>query len=184
MARSTSPERSRGAAKGRPTASILNISEDDLRLSEQPGKGSLKIDDDELNAAFEFFDVDGKGRLTAKDLHAKLSVFYPNLPAKEVKALITEPVFTKEVLRRLLENNQLAGFDPVRQAFSVYDPHGTGFADIDTLKRIFTDLGFGDISDEDVSVLVEASDVDGDGRISLEDFRGMLAFNKPHKGDA
>jgi Ca2+-binding EF-hand superfamily protein len=156
--RAGSPGR-RGAGGGRPK--ILNISEDDLHIADHPGKGSIKIDDDELNAAFAFFDVDNKGRLTAKDMHARLSAFYPSLPLKEVKALITEPIFTKEVLRRLLENNQLAGFDPVKQAFTVYDPNNTGFVDIDTLKRVFTDLGFADITDEDVVVLVEASDVDG-----------------------
>lgn len=170
--RSVSPEKGKG--KGRTAAALLNI-EEDLRLAaEQGAKGSLKVDDEELNAAFQFFDIDGKGRLTAKDLHARLSVFYPSLQVKDVRSLITKEVFTKEVLRRLLENNQLAGFDPVKQAFSVYDPGNTGFADVETLRRIFADLGFGEISDEDVGVLIEASDVDGDGRISLEDFRQMV----------
>jgi Ca2+-binding EF-hand superfamily protein len=164
--------------------SILNISEEDLRLCDQPGKGSLKIDEDELNAAFEFFDPERKGRLTAKDLHSKLTIFYPNLCAKDVKALITEPVFTKDVLRRLLENNHMAEFDPVKQAFHVYDPNGTGFVDLQTLARIFSDLGFGDITQEDFDVLIEASDVDGDGRISLSDFREMLSFGKAADADA
>ncbi|KAJ1637637.1 hypothetical protein T492DRAFT_951239 [Pavlovales sp. CCMP2436] len=174
--RGGSPGRSQRVATGR---HILNISDDDLHVADHPGKGSIKIDEDELNAAFAFFDVGEKGRITAKDMHARLSVFYPGLPLKEVKALITEPVFTKEVLRRLLESNQLAGFDPIKQAFAVYDPASTGYVDIDTLKRIMSDLGFADITDEDVGVLVGAADVDGDGRISLDDFRNMLAFNKP-----
>ena len=37
-------------------------------------------------------------------------------------------------------------------AMQVYDPHGTGFADNETLRRIFHDLGYGDISDEDLEV--------------------------------
>lgn len=182
MARTSSPQR--GARRAAPV-SILNISEEDLRLCDQPGKGSLKIDEDELNAAFEFFDPERKGRLTAKEMHAKLAIFYPNLSAKDVKALITEPMFTKDVLRRLLENNHLAEFDPVKQAFSVYDPNGTGFVDLDTLARIFSDLGFGDITQDDIDVLIEASDVDGDGRISLSDFREMMSFGKADAdGDA
>jgi len=32
-------------------------------------------------------------------------------------------------------------------------------------------------------VLIQAADVDGDGRISLEDFRGMLKFNKDKDND-
>lgn len=179
--RSASPQR--GARRTAPV-SILNISEEDLRLCDQPGKGSLKIHEDELNAAFEFFDPERKGRLTAKELHSKLAIFYPNLNTKDVKALITEPVFTKDVLRRLLENNHLSEFDPVKQAFNVYDPNGTGFIDLDTLARIFSDLGFGDITQDDIDVLIEASDVDGDGRISLSDFREMLSFGKAADRDA
>ena len=43
------------------------------------------------------------------------------------------------------------------------------------LRRIFQDLGYGDISPEDLEVLVETADADGDGKISLEDFRSMLS---------
>lgn len=45
--------------------------------------------------------------------------------------------------------------------------------DAEVLRSIFSNLGFGQISDEDLSVLIEAADGDGDGRVSLEDFRGM-----------
>jgi Ca2+-binding EF-hand superfamily protein len=60
----------------------------------------------------------------------------------------------------------------------VYDPHETGFVDIDVLKSIFSNLGFGEITQEDMNVLVETADVDGDGKISLADFRGMVKYNK------
>jgi hypothetical protein len=36
--------------------------------------------------------------------------------------------------------------------------------------------GFGEITDEDLQILVETGDVDGDGKISLDDFRGMIDF--------
>ncbi len=42
------------------------------------------------------------------------------------------------------------------------------------LGRMLTDLGLGPISDEDLQVLVRAADVNGDGSITLEDFRAML----------
>lgn len=41
------------------------------------------------------------------------------------------------------------------------------------LKSIFSNLGFGQLSDEDLMVLIEAADGDGDGKVSLTDFRGM-----------
>mmetsp|Transcript_16775 Transcript_16775/g.39548 ORF Transcript_16775/g.39548 Transcript_16775/m.39548 type:complete len:160 (+) Transcript_16775:59-538(+) len=125
-----------------------------------------------------FFDVGKKGVLTPADLKARLSVFYKNLPAREYKFLISEPEFTYKTLHKLLMNNELTNFDPVREAFKVYDPHETGFVDIEVLKAIFSNLGFGDVTNEDVQVLVETADVDGDGKISLEDFRHMIQFNK------
>lgn len=60
----------------------------------------------------------------------------------------------------------------LRQA---YDPEGTGFMDAEILRSIFENLGFGQMSDEDLSVLVEAADGDSDGRVSIDDFRGMCA---------
>lgn len=40
---------------------------------------------------------------------------------------------------------------------------------------MFQSLGFGEISDEDLQILVETADSDKDGKISLSDFRGMLS---------
>lgn len=55
----------------------------------------------------------------------------------------------------------------------VYDPDGKGFMDPEILRGTFQSLGFGEISDQDLSLVVEAADRDGDGRVSLADFRGM-----------
>lgn len=38
----------------------------------------------------------------------------------------------------------------VKEAFKVYDPHDTGFVDMEILKGIFVNLGFGDMSHDDV----------------------------------
>ena len=38
--------------------------------------------------------------------------------------MINEPNFTKETLKKLLADNELGQFDPVKEAFKVYDPHG------------------------------------------------------------
>ena len=54
----------------------------------------------------------------------------------------------------------------------------TGYVDNETLRGIFENLGYGEITDDDLSVLVETADVDRDGKISLDDFRQMLTFGK------
>mmetsp|Transcript_10013 Transcript_10013/g.24913 ORF Transcript_10013/g.24913 Transcript_10013/m.24913 type:complete len:185 (+) Transcript_10013:29-583(+) len=178
-ARAASPGRK--SVTGRMDA-IVGLSEDELKSF--AGSGSLPIDEAELNAAFDFFDVEGRGKLTVADLKPRLSAFYKNLPPKEYKTLINEPNFTKETLKKLLANNELGQFDPVKEAFKVYDPHGTGYVDNETLRRIFEDLGYGEITDEDLEVLVETADMDKDGRISLEDFRTMMGGSRNPEDNA
>lgn len=43
-----------------------------------------------------------------------------------------------------------------------------------TAAGIFEHLGYGEISDDDLAVLFQCADTDRDGKISLDDFRGML----------
>ncbi len=45
----------------------------------------------------------------------RLGVFYKNLPAREYKFLISEPDFTYKTLHKLLVNNELKDFDPVKE---------------------------------------------------------------------
>lgn len=39
-------------------------------------------------------------------------------------------------------------------------------------------MGYGELTKEDMEILVKTADADGDGKISLEDFRSMLNFSK------
>lgn len=40
------------------------------------------MSDNELAAAFEFFDMDGSGKITMTNLRKRLSVFYKNMVSK------------------------------------------------------------------------------------------------------
>jgi len=155
---------------GRQHETVLGV--DSISLAPH---GSLSIDEEQLAAAFEFFDVEKTGKLTAAGMKQRLGAFYKNLPSKEIKLLLGDGAFTKETLRSLLTDNQLGAYDPMAEAFKAYDPNGTGFIDTETLRGIFESLGYGEINDDDLKVLVETADVDRDGRISLEDFRQMLS---------
>lgn len=76
-------------------------------------RGGVLVSDDELKSAFEFFDVDGSGKITQAQLKKRLGVFYKDMPNKEYKflmndkcrlgvesALQLEAVFTKPSRRR------------------------------------------------------------------------------------
>merc|ERR1712188_116807 len=120
-----------------------------------------------------------QGKLNAADLKQRCSIFYKTLTPKDYKLLVGESgEITLKQLTKLLVQNELEDYDPVKEAFKVYDPGNTGYADPEILRNIFTSLDYGEITDEDLQVLIQAADVDGDGKISLEDFRGMLQINK------
>eukprot|EP00386_Alphamonas_edax_P005925 GDKI01019310.1.p1 GENE.GDKI01019310.1~~GDKI01019310.1.p1 ORF type:complete len:182 (-),score=55.08 GDKI01019310.1:35-529(-) len=143
-------------------------------------KGGIAISKEELKVAWDFFDSKASGRLSAGDIKKKLSVFYKNLSLKEVKFLLNnQPEITFEELHSLLRDNQLTNFDPVKEAFKVYDPHDTGFVDMGVVRDFFRNLGYGDISEEDAKILLQTADADKDGRIGLEDFRMMVPFGQP-----
>ncbi|GET92198.1 hypothetical protein, conserved [Leishmania tarentolae] len=66
------------------------------------------------------------------------------------------------------------GFDAVGEAFRIYDPHNTRYVEEEVLSSIMARVGFGDLTEEELAVLVSTADFDGDGRISLEDFRRLV----------
>ncbi|KPA82155.1 hypothetical protein ABB37_03287 [Leptomonas pyrrhocoris] len=69
-----------------------------------------------------------------------------------------------------------SGFDAVAEAFRVYDPRNTHYVDKEVLSRIMAQIGFGELSEKDLALLVGTADFDGDGRICLDDFRRLVSM--------
>ena len=115
------------------------------------------VEDSEIEAAFRFFDPEGKGSINIQDLKKRLQPFYKDMPLAEYKFLLGEArSMTLKDLKDLLADNDVAGFDPVAEAFKVYDPSGTGFVQPSVLRDIFKKLGFDDLNDDDMRVLVSS----------------------------
>lgn len=133
----------------------------------------VQISKEDIEAAFKFFDIRNRKKITIKDLRTRLKAFYPHMSNREFKLLISEPNFTIETLTKIVNNPIATNFDPVKEAFKVYDPHDTGYVNTEILRGIMKRLGYDELNDEDMKVLIQTADVDGDGKISLEDFRQM-----------
>jgi Ca2+-binding EF-hand superfamily protein len=144
-----------------------------MKGSKKGKDSAVRVTREEVEAAFKFFDVNKTGELRGKDIKARIHQFH-QMKDSDYQALIPEHNFTVEALWNLLESSSLASFDPVEQAFNMYDPNGTGYLDLDVLKQMVGMMGYGELSRDDIDTLIRAADNDGDGKISLEDFRLLL----------
>ena len=108
-------------------------------------------------------------------LKKRLTAFFPDLTTKDYKYLLSnKKEITIEELRNLLHDNEVKDFDPVAEAFKVYDPDNKGFISKDKLRDVFATYGYENLSMEEIGLITKAADVDGDGIISLSDFRLMM----------
>ena len=164
-------------------------------------RGDTKITLTEIEEFMREISVFKANKVTKKELRAYLDAFpQPNVPEapqgknappKEdpEKARKNEVNFLMNgkneleagELYDLLKNTQIEDFDAVEEAFKLLDVNSTGYLTVDTFKNIFEKLKLGTIAASDVEIFKEVADFDGDGLISLEDFRKILTYTP---GDA
>lgn len=138
-------------------------------------KGGVLVTHDDIAAAFQMLDSEGTGQITLASLKRRLGSFFPNMTAKEYRFLMNnKKEMTMDDLKDLLIDNEVTHFDPIYDAFRVFDPKDTGFIDEDKLRQAFIAFGLGELSDEELEILKRTADIDGDGMINVEDFRGLL----------
>ena len=83
-------------------------------------KGGVMVTDNEINSAFSFLDVDKSGKITIANLKKRLSVFFPEMTAKDYRFLMNgKRELCEEDLLELLKDNEIVNFDPVAEAFKV-----------------------------------------------------------------
>lgn len=143
----------------------------------------LRFSRGEVEALFKFFDTTDSGVLRPQHLRDRMNVFFPGQDNRDLRMLITQPNFTVDTLWELLErhsNNPAYSFDPTAHAFDAYDRpdpetgNRAGVVNLDVVREILKEMG-SDVTDEDLALLVEQADIDGDGQISFEDFRTTLS---------
>ena len=84
---------------------------------------------------------------------------------------------TATELHELLQNTMIEEFDPVEEAFNLLNVEETGVLTVDTFRQIFEKLNLGTIEPNEEKIFLEVADKDGDGVISMEDFRKILEYN-------
>ena len=159
-------------------------------------RGDMKITLPEIEEFMRDISVFKAAKVTKKELRAYLDAFPQpivpdqpvgkNAPPKEdpEKARKNEVNFLMngkneleaQELYDLLATTQIEDFDAVEEAFKLLDVNNTGHLTVDTFKNIFEKLKLGTIASSDVDIFKEVADFDGDGVISLEDFRKILTY--------
>jgi calmodulin len=91
------------------------------RSASRPGTRSIvPVTSGDVHTAFNFFDSSKRGVLTVDDLKARLCIFYPNLSAAELQAMMMgKEELTEADLYDLLSSHNLSNYDPVAEAFKV-----------------------------------------------------------------
>jgi Ca2+-binding EF-hand superfamily protein len=140
-------------------------------------KGGVLVTAEELRAAYEMLDTEKTGFVTQSTLRKRLGFFFPEMTPREYRFLMNNhKEITYTDLEELLMENEISNFDPVAEAFKLYDPENEGSIPGKRLRDIFESYGFGEMSHKEFDILLKTADINGDGKITLADFRALLAM--------
>ena len=89
---------------------------------------------------------------------------------------------TQQDIAELLSSSPpMPGFDPVQEAFRVFDPSSSGHVDAELLRSLLLSFGLTELTRADMTAVIDMTDRDRDGKVGLADFRKMLQQQQSSK---
>ena len=137
----------------------------------------------EYRDAFEMFDKDKDGTITAKELANVMRSLNQDPSEQELHDMINEVDqdgngridFEEFVMLMNRRSKETDTEEEVINAFRVFDKDGNGLISSTELRHIMTTLG-DRLTEEEVDEMIREADIDGDGYINYEEFvRIMMA---------
>jgi len=134
----------------------------------------------EIKEAFDLFDMDGSGKIDAKELKVAMRALGFEPKKEEIKKMISGidngsgkidfNDFLQLMTAKMSEKDSHA---EIMKAFRLFDEDDTGFITFANLKRVAKDLGES-MTDEELREMIEEADRSNSGQISKEDFLRIM----------
>jgi calmodulin len=143
----------------------------------------------EFKKAFSYFDKDGDGTITTKELGSVLRSYGQRPTEAELQDMISEmdpdgngtidfPEFLSMTTAKMKDTDSE---EKIRETFRVLDKDGNGFISAAELRHVMTNLGER-LSDEEVEEMIREVDIDGDGQVNYEEFvQVMMSEEQPSR---
>ncbi|KAL7124032.1 hypothetical protein ABFS83_14G021100 [Erythranthe nasuta] len=134
----------------------------------------------EFHEAFTTFDKDGDGCITIEDLARMMRCLDQINPTeKELRDIINEidsdgngTIELDEFLIHMAK--KLKEIDEAKETFKVFDIDQNGYISANEIRQAMVKLGH-ELTDEEVNQMIREVDLDGDGRISFDEFVKTMA---------
>lgn len=152
----------------------------DKRVDRKEEKGDKQMAD--FREAFHFFDKDGDGRLTTRELGIVMRSLGENPTETSLSEWVSEVdkdgsgrvefnEFVQLMHRSMKESKQ--DTDDVREAFKIFDKEGNGYISAAELRHVLTSLGER-LTDDEIDEVMREADLDGDGQVDYEAFVHLI----------
>ncbi len=132
--------------------------------------------------AFEMFDKDKDGTITAKELANVMETLTGEKPSlDEINSMIKEvdlnsdgKIELEEFITLMMKNSpDTQQEEEVINAFRLFDKEGNGLIQTDELKHIMMTIG-DKMTEDEADEMIHEADIDGDGTINYEEFVRMM----------
>ena len=132
---------------------------------------------EDFRGVFEMFDVDNDKTISVKELSTIMRSLGQNPTEEEVSNMMKDAdtdgngdidfyEFCILMAKRIKETEQ---DEELIEVFNLFDKNGDKSIDWRDLREVFVELGH-EITEEDCRLLVKLHDVDGDGKLSFQEF--------------
>merc|ERR1719510_2771759 len=162
---------------------VVKVDEDAQMAAVIEKLGKEKVDD--YKAAWDMFDKEKKGEITAAEFDKILQQLDEKQSENQRKEVIKQldkdgdgNITWLEFLNLMqeFEASALGANDEYKQAFDLADTNNDGKIDKDELKALFAQMGDA-LTDDQIQGMLTHADKDGDGNISFDEFIEMLNPN-------